>query len=147
MTLFAGMATAQTAPFIYYRGIVNAASFHPQGLPSGLIARGSLFTIFGRNLGPAATAIANTYPVSEALADVSVRVFRGNTSVAALPVYVSPTSINAIMPSNAPLGAVSVQVTFIGQTGNPSPARVTEASFGFSRTPDRGRVRGYYRTR
>ena len=41
-------------PAIYPHAIVNAASFYSPGLPGGSIARGSIFTIFGAALGPAA---------------------------------------------------------------------------------------------
>lgn len=34
-------------PIVYNRGTVNAASYAPPGLPNGLIARGSVFTVFG----------------------------------------------------------------------------------------------------
>jgi uncharacterized protein (TIGR03437 family) len=43
---------------------------------------------------------------------------------------VSPTQINAIMPSNAPLGAVSMYVTFNNSKSPPTPARVVTDSFG-----------------
>lgn len=41
-----------SAQLIAPRGIVNAASFMPAALPGGPIAQGSLFSIFGVNLGP-----------------------------------------------------------------------------------------------
>jgi hypothetical protein len=44
---------AGAQPFIYYRGVVNAASFEGAGLPAGSIVRGSIFTVFGSGLGPA----------------------------------------------------------------------------------------------
>src|ERR1035441_8835338 len=48
----AGALLAQQ-PILYYRGTVNAASLAPFGLPNAPIAQGSIFTIFGENLGPA----------------------------------------------------------------------------------------------
>jgi uncharacterized protein (TIGR03437 family) len=53
-----------------------------------------------------------------------VKVISGTTQLDAIPVFVSPGLINAIMPSNAPLGRVSVQVTFNGVKGNMSPVTV-----------------------
>ncbi len=118
------------APAINYRGVVNAASMAPQGLPGGAIAQGSIFTISGSNLGPAAPVAATTFPLGSSLGGVSIRVFQGNTSVNALPLFVSSSQINAIMPSNAPLGMASVQVTYNSQASNASPVRVASSVFG-----------------
>ena len=120
----------QAAPFIYYRGIVNAASFAPPGLPNGSLARGSIFSIFGRDLGPANGAVAGAFPLGTSLAGVSIEVCQGGQCLAAIPLFAAAGQINAIMPSNAPLGAVSVRATFDGETGNFSPARVVESSVG-----------------
>ena len=56
--LIVSAVAALAQPYINYRGVVNAASYSPQGLPAGSIARGSIFTIFGRNLGPTQFATA-----------------------------------------------------------------------------------------
>ena len=116
-------------PLINGRGILNAASFLPAGLPAGSIARGSLFSIFGSRLGPG-TSPALTFPLQTTLGGVSIQVVQGATTAAAVPVYVSATQINAIMPSNAPLGAVSVYVTVGNLKSPPAPARVAADSFG-----------------
>src|SRR5215470_4226874 len=104
------VALAQ-APAINYRGVVNAASIMPQGLPGGGIAQGSIFTIFGRSLGPATPVAASGFPLSTTLSGISIKVFQGAKSVDALPLFVSASQINAVMPSNTPLGMVSVQLT------------------------------------
>ena len=54
----------------------------------------------------------------------------GGPSADAIPIFVGPGQINAIMPSNAPLGMVSMQVTFNAARSNPSPVRVVNSSFG-----------------
>ena len=122
-----------SAQLIAPRGIVNAASFMPAALPGGPIAQGSLFSIFGVNLGPNSSPPL-TFPLSTSLGGVSVKVTQGAASVNAIPVFVSPGQINAIMPSNAPVGRVSLRVitTINGQpaTGPVSPATVVTASFG-----------------
>lgn len=117
------------ATIIYARGILNAASFMQAGLPAGSIARGSLFTIFGRGLGPGSSP-SLAFPLSTTLGGVTVQVTQGSTSVSAIPVFVSPAQINAIMPSNAPLGAVSVLVTFGNLKSPPARATVVTDSFG-----------------
>jgi uncharacterized protein (TIGR03437 family) len=126
--LAAAIGCAQ--PFVAPRGVLNAASYTPAGLPGGAIARGSMFSVFGQRLGPATPAQASSFPLGTTLAGVSVRITQGNTTVDALPVYVSAGQVNAIMPSNAPAGLVSLTVTFNGQRGNPSPVRVVNSSLG-----------------
>jgi uncharacterized protein (TIGR03437 family) len=129
LLLILGAATAAAQPFIFYRGVLNAASYMPQGLPGGGIARGSTFTIFGRNLGPASSPPLS-FPLQTSLGGVSITVFRGTTSVNAIPLLVSAGQINAIMPSNAPLGTVSVRVAYNSRSSNPAPVRVVDSAFG-----------------
>lgn len=128
--LAAAAATAAAQPYINYRGVVNAASYAPQGVPAGSIARGSIFTIFGRGLGPAQFATATAFPLENQLAGVSVDVQLGSTTVAALPIFVFGSQISAIMPSNAPLGKVAVRVRFNNQRSNPAIVTVIASSVG-----------------
>jgi uncharacterized protein (TIGR03437 family) len=123
-TLFAQL------PLIYSRSTYNAASYMPSGLPSGAIAQGSIFTVFGANMGPSNAATANSFPLGTTLAGVSINVVQGSTTVSAIPVYVSAAQINAIMPSNAPLGAAALQVSFNNAHSNMSPVRITNNAFG-----------------
>jgi uncharacterized protein (TIGR03437 family) len=141
--LVAGCALAQ--PFIYHKGVVNAASLMAPDLPGGAIAQGSMFSIYGRALGPASAAMVGGFPLKNMFQGVSIKIFQGKTSVNALPIYVSATRINAIMPSHAPLGRVSVQVTYIGAnnpyfgpTSNPAPVTVVPNSFGIFSVNDGG---------
>jgi uncharacterized protein (TIGR03437 family) len=117
-------------PYINYRGVVNAASFTQAGLSGSEIAQGSIFSIFGQNLGPTMPVKVSAFPLQPALAGVSVKVTQGAKSVDALPLVVTAGQINAIMPSNAPLGQVSITVTMAGSTSNPGSATVTVSSFG-----------------
>lgn len=117
-------------PFVYYRGVVNAGSFLPPGLPNGAIARGSMFSVFGRNLGPASAQQVSAFPLQPTFAGVAVELSQGTNKVSALPVYVSAAQLNVILPSTTPLGAVSLRVVYNGQTGNPIPINVTAASIG-----------------
>jgi len=126
---FLGSAFAQL-PLIYNRSVYNAASFLPAGLPSGAIAQGSIFSLFGANLGPSQTAKANSFPLGTNLAGVTLNVIQGSTTVSAIPVYVSPSQINAIMPSDAPLGAAALQVIYNNARSNMSPVRITNNAFG-----------------
>lgn len=123
---------ASAQPFIFQRGVMNAASFMAPGLPASAIAQGSIFSIFGRSLGPA-NGVGGSFPIATSLGGVSIEVCTGaalRNCVAGLPLYVSGSQVNAIMPSNAPLGSVSIRVSNGGATSNWSPVEVIEASVG-----------------
>lgn len=124
------MGVLGAQPYINARGVVNTASFTAAGLPGGAIAQGSVFTILGSGLGPAKPAQAASLPLGISLAGVSVRVFQGTQVVSALPLYVSSSQIYAVMPSNAPLGRVSVHISYLGAISNPAPVTVVNSSFG-----------------
>jgi len=121
---------ALAQPYINGHSVRNGASYSPPSLTSGAIAQGSIFALFGTGLGPAAGAQVSAFPLQTTFSGVSVSVFQGQTSVAALPIYVSATQLDVIMPSNAPLGRVSVEVTYNSQTSNPSPLTVVPSNFG-----------------
>ncbi|MBI4876109.1 MAG: choice-of-anchor C family protein [Acidobacteria bacterium] len=130
---------AAGGPAIARSGVVNAASYISAALPSGAIARGSFFSIFGTDLGPAQYAQATSYPIQTTLAEVSIRVTQGSNGVNALPVFVAATQINGVMPSNTPLGEVQVTVTYRGRTSAPATIRVVASNFGaFSTAGGRG---------
>lgn len=119
-----------TQPLISPGGIVNAASLIAPGLPGGAIARGSLFSLFGRRVGPTAGVSASAFPLQTALAGVSIKITQGSNSVDAIPVFVSANQINAIMPSNAPLGMSSVVVTANNARSFAYPVQVVNSSPG-----------------
>jgi uncharacterized protein (TIGR03437 family) len=130
--MFCGVIQAQL-PAIYPHGVVNAASFMAPGLPAGAIALGSIFTILGAHFGPATPATA-TFPIQNVLSGVSVTASQGSTTVNVLPLYVSQGQINAVMPSNTPLGWVSVRVTYNNAKSNPAPVYVSHDSPGLITT-------------
>ena len=117
------------APHINYRGVVNAASFTPPGLPSGAIARGSTISIFGSGIGPASTPTLS-FPLQNTLGGVSIRLTQGSTTVNAIPVFVSGGQVNAIVPSNAPLGQVSLVLNYNGASSNAAPVSIVNSNFG-----------------
>ncbi|MEZ5396770.1 MAG: hypothetical protein R2724_28835 [Bryobacterales bacterium] len=128
--LGSSVAGLAAEPFVYYRGAVNAASFAAPGLPNGALARGSIFSIFGANLGPPGGASVRAFPLQTDLGGVRVDVCQGETCVAAYPLYIGATQVNAILPSDAPLGAASLRVTVDGAASNWTPVEVAAASFG-----------------
>ena len=125
-------AQAQT-PTIGADGILNAGSFAVAGLPNAGIAQGSIFSIFGDNLGPAAGTQVDSFPlptVPPGLAGSSVRVTVGGTAVNAIMLFTQKFQINAVLPSNTPAGTGTLTVTYNGATSNPSPITVLAGSFG-----------------
>ncbi len=125
---------APGGPVITSGGIVNAASYTPASLPGGAIAQGSFFSVFGTGLGPKNWVKAEDYPLPANLGGVTIKVVQGSRSVDALPVFVSETQINAVMPSNAPVGDVQVTISFEGKTSSAAKVRVAQNNFGIFTT-------------
>ena len=124
----AGGASA-TAPNISQGGIVNAANNR-----GGAIAQGSFFSIYGSNLGPPTPSQATTYPIPTNMGNVTVTVTQGSTTQQAYLDFVSATQINAILPSNAPLGTVQITVNYNGTPSTSVSANVVATAFGIFST-------------
>ncbi len=123
------MALAQ--PSINQGGILNSASFAPQGLPNAAIARGSLFTIFGSGLGPAIGIQVSSFPLTpDGFHGTTVAVTVNGITVKAPVLYTSASQINAMLPSSTAAGNGSVTVTYNGRTSAPEPVEVVKSSFG-----------------
>ncbi len=129
VTLALPICCQAQAPLIAYRGIFNSASLTPGGLPGGAIARGAIFTVKGKNLGPASTPDLSD-PLQTTLGGVSIAITQGATTVNAIPLTLSPTAITAIMPSTAPIGLASMRITYNNARSNPMPVRVANTQFG-----------------
>lgn len=111
-------------------GVMNAASYALPGLPNANIARGSMFVIFGSNMGPATLQQAGGFPLPLALGGTGVRVNVGGTPVDAFLIYSSAGQIAAVLPSNTPEGNGTLAVTFNNQTSSTTSIRVVRSSFG-----------------
>ncbi len=120
-------ATLHAAPAIV--SAVNAASHLPAELPNSGIARGSLFTIEGLELGPSQPAHAEP-PLSVSLGGTSVRVASGGASVDCWLTYAAAGQLTAILPSAAPVGEAKVVVTRDGESSPPFDILVVESAFG-----------------
>ncbi len=118
-------------PTVYSGGVVNADGLVPAGLPNAHIAQGSIFSIFGTSLGPAASP-GLSFPLKNTLGGVSVQVTSGGSVVNAIPLYVSPGQINALLPSSTPTGAATLTVTDSSGTSAPAPFQVVDHSFGIN---------------
>jgi uncharacterized protein (TIGR03437 family) len=124
----AGGASA-TAPNIAQGGVVNAANNR-----GGSIAQGSFFSIYGANLGPATPVQATSYPIPTTMGNVTVTVTQGSTTLPAYLDFVSATQINAILPSNTPLGAVQITVNYNGVPSTSVSTTVASTAFGIFST-------------
>lgn len=122
-------AWAQT-PFIAYRGVLNAASLAPPGLPQSGIARGGIFTIFGSNLGPTTPAVVSEFPLGPSFQGVTVAIIQGGVNVSAIPIFVSANQLNVILPSGAPLGLSLIRVGYQGRLSNSVQVEVVENAPG-----------------
>lgn len=116
-------------PAIAHDGVVNLASQTPPEFAGGSIARGSLIRIRGWRLGPTAAATAEA-PLNTTLAGMTVELRLGDKHVNALPLKVSENEIEAVVPSNAPLGRVEIVVSKNGDPSEPLPVNIVESSFG-----------------
>jgi len=117
-------------PAVSNDGVVSAASYVPTGFPHSGIARGSFFSVFGQNLGPADGQVVTSLPLQTSLNGTSVRVTVGETTVDALIHYTSAGQINAVLPSRTPAGDGTLTVTYAGQTSAAAPIHVVNRSFG-----------------
>jgi uncharacterized protein (TIGR03437 family) len=64
------------------------------------------------------------------LGGVTITITQGGTTVNAIPVGLTGGQVNAIMPSNAPLGMASLQLTYNNSRSNWLPVQIVNSSFG-----------------
>jgi uncharacterized protein (TIGR03437 family) len=108
--------------------VVNAASYTFPFLPHSDIAQGSMFVIFGRQLGPAALQLA-TAPFGPQLAGTSIRIQAPGVTADAALIYTSATQVAAILPSRIPPGDAMITVTYLDKSGG-NRIRVARSNFG-----------------
>jgi len=110
--------------------VVNVASFANPNLPNGNIAQGSMFTVFGTNIGPAALAQVSAFPLPAQLGGTSIKVTSGGVTVDCIMIFSIAGQVGAVLPSRAPAGDGTLTLTFNGQAGAPIPITVVAHSFG-----------------
>jgi uncharacterized protein (TIGR03437 family) len=132
LTLFLVLTVTAIAqnPSITAAGIVNSASYAPVGLPSSAIAQGSIFVIFGTNMGPSALMQASTFPLPTALGGTSMKVTVNGTTTNPIMIYTSANQVAAIMPSSTPVGTGTLTLTYNGNSSSAVPVTVVSGSFG-----------------
>ncbi len=135
-----GAPQADAHPEFGTNSIVNSASFMPVSLPAGKIAQGSIFTVFGTDMGPAPAAVNPAFPLATEIGPDNgrVRIFvksRVDTNTfMAIPLFAGRTQVNAIMPSNVPIGAATITVEYDAGTIRPNSnavdVEIVASSFG-----------------
>ena len=128
-TAVACASLAQAQPRI--TNVTNAASYVAAGLPGAGIAQGSIFVVFGTNMGPATLIQAGApRPTAAGLSGTRVRITAGAANFDAPMIYTSAGQVAAIMPSNVPVGPASVIVLFNDQASSPFPVAVVRFALG-----------------
>ncbi|HKW99560.1 MAG TPA: hypothetical protein VJN43_17605 [Bryobacteraceae bacterium] len=133
--LFALLTPAGAQPVINAGGVVNAASYQPG------IAPGSIFVVFGSNLGPATLVQASSLPLEDSLAGTKVHfepaasgLVTGQRSAAssvdALMVYTSAGQVAALLPKGTAPGSYTATVTFNSQTSAGITVTVVKRNLG-----------------
>lgn len=117
---------------------VNQASFESPLSPTYGIAQGSMFAVFGAEMGPAELAIASAFPLTTELAGTSVQVTVGGDTVDCILVFTSAGQLAAILPSTTPLGDGEIRVTYNGETSDPQPIHVVAHGVGMFTIPQNG---------
>jgi uncharacterized protein (TIGR03437 family) len=115
-------------PFVF--GASNSASY------VGNIAQGSLFVLYGANLGPSELVFASSLPLSAQLGGTAIDVTSGSTTsgstmVPCPMVYSSAGAVAAILPSSVPPGTAMLTLTYNGvSTLFPLPVNVVRSAVG-----------------
>ncbi len=130
LMVFLFMTTAGFAQAPTVGAVANAGSNVIAGLPNAPLAQGSMFVLFGANLGPATLQSASSYPLQTALGGTSINITVSGTTTQALMVYTSAGQVAAILPSRTPVGTGTLTVSFNGQTSAAFSIQVVQNNFG-----------------
>ncbi len=128
--LAAGCVNTVAQPVVAPDGVMNAASYTLPALPYSGIAQGSMFVVFGENLGPRQLVSAPSLPLPPELAGTSIQVTVGGTTATAFMLYSYASQIAAILPSATPVGTGQLTVTSGGRVSNPVSIKVVKTAPG-----------------
>ena len=95
-------------PYVF--SVQNSASYGTN------IAQGSLFVVYGQDIGPAQLVQAATLPLTSLVGGTGISVTSGAITVACPMVYSVSGAAAAILPSNVPVGRATVSLTYNGQS-------------------------------
>ena len=120
---------ASTAPSM--TGVVNVASNIPPGMGNYGIAQGSLFAVYGSNLGPDTLAVSQLPLSAAGLSGTSLVVGGTGASMQASVYFTRSDVVVGVMPSNIPPGNGTITVNYNGKSGN-LPVTIVGSNFGIS---------------
>jgi uncharacterized protein (TIGR03437 family) len=111
---------------------LNNYSFLPQGMPNQGIVPGSLFVIFGSGMAGSTSPTQSAAPpgLPTSVNGVSVTVTVVNQKVQCYLYYVSPTQIDAVLPSGIQSGAGTLVVTNNGVSSAGTAVNILSSAFG-----------------
>ncbi len=130
--LLATSLSAFAQPVVQRGGIVNAAGYQ-EG-----IAQGSMFLVFGNNLGPVQLTSNSSPALGTVLAGISVEVRSGDLVQFAPLAYVSSAQLAAILPSSTPVGTAAIVVSAGGLKSAPVEFKVVRSNFAAFTNNSRG---------
>ncbi len=130
LLFLSGSALFALQPILYHRGALNAASVAPFGLPNAPIARGSIFTVSGENLGPSPSQTVSSFPLATTFGGVSLSVTQNGVATQAYPLTISATKIYAVMPSSVTAGVATLRLTYQNVRSNAIPIQITDSAPG-----------------
>jgi uncharacterized protein (TIGR03437 family) len=116
-------------PVVNPGGVLNAASYAPDGMPNWGVAQGSLFVVFGTDLA-APGLHSGSYPLPTDLQGTSMRVTVKGATTRPFMVYTSPTQVGAILPSSTSTGDGTLVLTYNNVDSAPVPMHVETSRFG-----------------
>lgn len=109
-------AAQPNTPFLF--SAVNSASYDRSA-----IAQGSLFVVFGQNIGPAQIVQAGSFPLPAQIGGTAITVSSGSTTLNCPMVYSLAGQAAAILPSNTPAGQATLMLTYNG-VHSPQPVSI-----------------------
>ena len=131
---FTTFVTAPAGPTITQ--VINNYGLIPSGFTNSGIAPGTLFIIKGSGLSntPLFTfqSATSSPGLPTTLNGASVKVTVGSVSVTPVFYYAANIQLALVLPSNTPLGAGTVTVTYNGQTSASFNIQVVANAFGFA---------------
>ncbi|MDX2149941.1 MAG: hypothetical protein SFV54_04350 [Bryobacteraceae bacterium] len=115
-------------------GVINAAS------GAATLAPGSVFTVFGTGMGPAAIVVDSAAPWETSLSGTSVRFtpVGGGSAIEARIYYTRQDQVAGLLPSSTAPGDYNVTVTYNNQTSGPRRVTVAARAFGLVSTVGNG---------
>ncbi len=119
-------------------GPVTTSSTTVAGLPNSGIAQGSIFTVYGTGLGPATIAEDPNPFQDTTVSGTSMTVTAGGQTVKVPMYYTSATQVSGLLPSNTPVGAGTLTVSYNGQAGNAQPINVVQNNLGIFTVSENG---------